>query len=419
MRVPGWAGSGWGRGAAALAAAAALAFYAAQCVRRGSDFVTMWGAWRFVLEGKYLYSVVRMEGATPAHWRNPPSFTFATSPLGLLDVKAAAYAWFFLKLGLLAWVIRGLKRFSDRHAPGRPWTVWGPVLLAACWFNNDLTIGHMNLAASALILAGLLAWLEGRPRAAALWSSLAVVSKGPAALLPLFFAARRQFMLALATVSLAAAWTALPALVWGPRRTIEYNRDFKRHVGFDAIFGDVDNGWAENWGLPELVMRAAGQAHPENRYGRALELVRLPYPTAKALAIALTGGCLALLAGWWWARPGAGLKAGFLAPALHHAGLAATATLVLSPVTRKAYLGTLLLPYFVLWGYLQAAPKGRLRTASAALGAASLVLSSLTHTDLLGRSAAFFFETWHALSFSLLALLAAQAAAALDAEGRA
>lgn len=397
---------GWRVALAAIALVASF-YYAAQCVRRGNDFRTMWVAWNFVLQGSGLYQVVDYPAATPAHWRNPPFFTFATSPLGLFDIQTAGFIWFYFKLGLILWALLSLKRLSTVWIQ-RGWgCLWVPVVCTASWFNNDLTIGHMNLVTSILVIQGLLAYVERRNHAAALWSSLAVCVKGNAVILPIFYAAKREFRLAAMTVALCVVWTALPALAWGPSKTLHYNLEFLKKADFSVIYSDVDNGWAENWGLPELMMRMLGQAHPKNRYGRTLEWVRLSPRTATLIAQGTTAAAVLGLALWWW-RSGA--------PVLHHAALAATATLVFSPVTRKAYLGTLLLPYFVLWVFLTSTPARRGKGTVTVLFALSLTLGMLIHTDLWGRPLAFFFEKWHALSFSLLLLLAAQILAALIAE---
>jgi hypothetical protein len=205
-----------------------------------------------------------------------------------------------------------------------------------------------------------------------------------------------------------AFWIALPAVVWGPARTWRYNRDFARSVSMTSLYDDVEVGWAENWSLPALAMRVLGPVPDQDRYAKALDFVQLSRPAVERISLGLGGAGIAGLALWWWlARSRAVLVE------LHFAALAATATLVFSPVTRKAYLPTLLLPYLVLLGFLAArglAAPGCRRIA--ALWIVSIGLSYLTHTDLVGRSTAFWFEGWHVITLSLLLLLWAQVSAA-------
>lgn len=376
----------------------------------------MWGAWRLVLEGKYLYSMVTVPGATPCLWPNPPSFTFLTSPLGLLEPRTAAVAWFYLKLALLIWVGFALKRLNERAPHKAPWGVAVPVVLTACWAAYDFALGHMNLVAIGLMLASLVAYLEGRHWPAALYGSLAVICKGPAAVIVPFYLARRQFRLGLRTLGLCLAWIALPAVVWGPAKTWEYNRDFVRSVQYESIYSDIEVGWAENWSLPALVVRLLGPVPAADRYEGALDLLQWSKQAAEGVAKAVASVGLLACAAWWFKGPGRSPHAGFASPELHHAALAATATLVFSPVTRKAYLATLLLPYFVLWGYLLTTRLRRSQRLVATLCVLSVLLSYLTHADLLGKSTAFFFEQWHVLTLSLLLLLGAQIIAARTVE---
>jgi len=372
----------------------------------------MWGAWRLVLEDRYLYTFIGLPGATPCPWPNPPFFTFVTAPLGLLDVRSAAYVWFYLKLALLVFLILRLRRLQQGLSKSsRAWV--SAVLLSVCWFNYDFTLGHMNLVANSLTLLSLLAYLEDRMLPAALTASLSICAKGPAGLLLLFFAARRRVRLFVATASFCLLWTILPALVWGPAKTYRYTRDFVDSIRFGTIYSDVEVGWAENWSLPALVMRVLGQARPGNHYGRTLELVSWSPEAAETTSLALSGLGLLALGAWWYLRR-EGKLCDFLSPRLHHAAIAATATLVFSPATRKAYLGTLLLPYFVLVGYLGCTRRGRRSVGF--LFVSSIVLSYMTHGDLWGKAIAGFFERWHAVTFALFALLAAQVMAALYAE---
>ena len=68
------------------------------------------------------------------------------------------------------------------------------------------------------------------------------------------------------------------------------------------------------------------------------------------------------------------------------------------------------------WTLTWAAPKSRRARPVSILFGLSLVLSTLIQADLWGRPLAFFFERWHAMTFSLFALFAAQALAARSTE---
>ena len=390
--------------------------FAEQCIRRGNDFLTMWGGWRLVLEDQYLYNKITLPGATPCIWPNPPSFTFLTAPLGLLEPAPAAFVWFYLKLALFCWVVVELKRLNDQASIPARGSVVAPVLLTLCWASYDFVLGHMNTVSIGLMLLSLIGFVEGRFKYAALCGSLAIISKGPAALLIPFFAARRKFRLALGTLALTALWVALPAVVWGPAKTWRYNVDFASSVQYQSIYSDIEVGWAENWSLPALMIRVLGPVPDADRYGRALDLVQWPRATAEAIGQG-TGAIGLLLFMLWWGRGGKRPeRIGFSCSVLHHAALAATATLVLSPVTRKAYLITLLLPYLVLWGFLTTPRPRAEKRLPALLFVVSIALSYLTHADLLGKQTAFFFESWHVLTLSLLLLLAAQISAARAVE---
>lgn len=393
----------------------ASAFYAKQCVRRGNDFRLMWGTWQKALRGGNIYEYVTdVPDATPTAMRNPPFYTFVSCPFGLLPVKASGFAWFYFKLAVLLCAIFAVVRLAGRWRPGRPWAWALPVLLALPWFNNDFTIGHMNLLTSSLTLLALVAWLEDRELPAAVFGSLAICIKGSAAVLVLLYAMRRRWRLCALTVAFCLFWTALPSVGWGPAKTLKFNRDFSSSVNWDTIFNDIDNGFAENWGLPELTMRVLGQAPQPNIYGHTLELAHPSRPVADLIAKGLSGLVMLAMLAWFWFRKDGGK--GVDASLAHDAGLAATATLLLSPVSRKAYFGTLLLPYLIVLAYaLKAKDEDRPYRAVLALFAGSILAAGLTHVDIVGRAAGNFFARWHALSASLLLLAASQALAAYQA----
>lgn len=188
------------------------------------DFIVYYRAARSLLAGRTdLYSSTFAWGP-PMIYVYPPLFLLLVFPLGWLSFANAFGVWFALEalaVGAVVWC--GQRQWRALARPGYVWTL---AALAAPYVVMTLKYGNAHLLVVALTIVGVLAWARGR-----LWTSSAALALGgaiklfPLLLIPVFLV-RREWRLAARVGILSCVIWVLPALYFGPRRTVALYRQW-------------------------------------------------------------------------------------------------------------------------------------------------------------------------------------------------
>ncbi|HLL01105.1 MAG TPA: glycosyltransferase family 87 protein [Myxococcaceae bacterium] len=349
-----------------------LAVVLGQHPRRGLDFrVYLVAAERF-LAGAELYPAT--DGFMPFKYAPLTAPLFV--PFTLLPARAAAALW---NLGSVL-ALAALAGLTSRAAPASgeraPWP-WAPVLATLALLPAlHLEFFYAQVDGVMLLLLALAAVgaERGRTWSPALAFALAVLLKPPAALLGLFFLARRHWRVLGAGVLLGLVLT-VPSLVrYGPEGLLAQS-----HAWLDTL-ARTTPPWAlghNPQGLPTLLL--------------SLVLPIGPEPSGTALAVAQGAALLLFLAVLAWSRPGP----------VELLACCCLGVTLLSPLAWRAN-------FVMAWPLLRAVAEHRTRG-----GLALLVLAGLTGvltTDVvLGAEAARQALHWrpYALIFSALLLWSA------------
>jgi alpha-1,2-mannosyltransferase len=198
---------------AVLAALAAL--FAFKAAAKMPDYEVYWRAGVRALAAEPLY---REEDA---HFRLKylPAFAVLSIPAGLLPLTASKAVWFTVSVGLIP-ILISLSLALPRTRTRPPWLLAGlTFVLMAKFYGHELILGQVNVLFGVLIVAAVLAMMDGRKTACGLLFALAVVIKPYAVLfLPWLLAQREIRTLAWAGVGIAAA-LVLPVPIYGVQGT--------------------------------------------------------------------------------------------------------------------------------------------------------------------------------------------------------
>jgi alpha-1,2-mannosyltransferase len=384
------------RWAAAAAVAGAVALSLGQLDQRiGTDFHVFWQAGRDFLDGRPLYD--RLPGARSFIY--PPTAAMAFQVLALAPLQVAAVGFHALSLLLVGVVALQSVRIAERSLPGLgPWR-WPLALAFLGSFHlvlNNLKLNQVNLLVLALCLGGLLAELRGRSRMAALLLVVPTLIRLTPGIFLLWLLVRRRWRSLAAAAVLTPLLLAAPLVQRGAARGVADYREYVEYFLEGFAHGRVVPH-VTNQGLAAAVHRAT--IPPEGPDQRSWVLVPLGERAAAAathaapLAVLLAlVAALALLAR---ARRPVGaheLAAVFLA--MH----------LVSPITWKAHLVSLLFVFFILLATpLAGLPRGG-RWLVRGLGAAC-VATGFAGRDLVGREMHLRLGGYSLYAWLLLALL--------------
>ena len=155
----------------------------------------------------------------PLWYRYPPLFLFAFAPFAILPSVVGFLAWTALKCLALAALLTVLARQLRTQAGEARWLQFAAVIGPFLYF--DFVGGNVQLLIVALVSVALL-WVPAWPTAAAAALGLGIAFKAwPLIFLP-YLAALGRWRVAMASVLIAVALTAAPALYfgWSEYRTI-------------------------------------------------------------------------------------------------------------------------------------------------------------------------------------------------------
>jgi Glycosyltransferase family 87 len=170
------------------------------------DFWTFWHSARAWLDAGHFYV-----GEGTANM-NLPHVAVGFVPLALLPLPLAMFAWQFLNLGLLVWVVWTLDL---------PLAAVVALLLSPAW-NAQACLGQLAMVVGVLVLLAWRAARTGRDLEAAVWIGLAIAAKPFILPVLAWWLVRRQWR-ALAVVGLVVVGTlALGAVSLGAASYVEW-----------------------------------------------------------------------------------------------------------------------------------------------------------------------------------------------------
>jgi hypothetical protein len=188
------------------------------------DFLVYYRAAKSFIAGRTdVYSSTFSSGP-PMIYLYPPLFLLVIFPLGWLSLANACGVWFAAQALATAGAVRGAYLlWRPRNPALHAWTL---AALAGPYIILVLRYGNVHLIVLALMIHGVVAW--GRDKR---WvSSTALALGGAVKPLPLFlvtvFVARREWAMVLRIALISCVLWALPALYFGPRKTVSLYRSW-------------------------------------------------------------------------------------------------------------------------------------------------------------------------------------------------
>ena len=383
--------------AALVAALAVRGLYQAT---RSNDFGVFHAAACAVVTGTSPYEIVHEGGRDYIY---PPTLAILAAPLGLLPHDVAAALWIAGMLGAIGVSIAALLRLVR---PVDRWARWaiGAVAVLVSWraIESEIGNGQANHLVLIALVAGVVALAARRPYGAGAAFAVATALKLSPGLFGVWLLATRRWRaFAAYVVTLAVLVLLLPAVVWGPTRTVEEYRRLQ-----EKLSGRYDTGaeGEESAGrhVPGYSLRAlvfhlttdvravthsGGRDIRINVIDGSDRLAGAIYAVAAAAVLALSAGAIRR-------------REETPARALFDASVVALAMVLVAPMTRTAHLIVLLLPAFVV-----AAVWFRSRSRPAlAWWVVPAILLTFTASGFLGKAASSWARALGCITFGTLAL---------------
>jgi hypothetical protein len=324
------------------------------------------------------------DGENPWHqynYPNPPIMAVLLRPLLALSPRAAAFTWYFLKVGMtllsLHWVFRLVEQ-PDQVFP--PWAKVLTVLLGIRPIMGDLIHGNINLFILFLVVAALYAFHRGRDVLSGIVLALAIACKvTPALFVPYLLWKRAWKSLAGCAAGLVLFFAVVPSCFLGWQKNAEdLNSWVKNMIVPFVVRGEVTSEH-NNQSLPGLSYRLLTHSPSFSTYVND-RYVPLEYHNVVTLDPAvvrwLLKGCMVLFAGVvvWSCRTPTAPRDGWRLAA--EFAVVVLGMLLFSERTWKHHCVTLVLPFAVLCYYLAACRPGWLLRGYliGSLGAATLLM---------------------------------------------
>ncbi len=342
-----------------------------------SDFGAFWIEGQYFLSGRPLFDLPPgVRG--PAY---PPFAAMVFQLFALLPLNVSAVIFYFVNGLLIPVAIHLTKAIFDRLAPGRERAVWPlvvAVILSAQFFLGNMNLIQVNEVILVLCLLGIKAYLDGRNAgAAAAFVAAAAIKLVPAVFVG-WLVLRGRRRAALALIPAVAAAFALPLAFRGVGTGLTDLAEYHAKVLSQFERGHVITS-RTNQNLGALVYRLTRPPAPDEPSPGYAPL--FPAAEGTAAVIYRIGFALVLLA----------FLANLLVLRLRHAPLSVfelgSVFLVghlLSGITWKAHLVTLLFTFYCFLSLRLNELPGRLRGFVYAL-CAMMVVIGVTGRDLVGR----------------------------------
>ncbi len=340
----------------------------------------------------------------------PPFFAMASAPLSLLPLRVAKPIFFLLGTCALLIVLRVLSLLSRRAfalSPERAfWVAAGALLIMSRFVLRDFDDGGQNLILLGLTWGAIYLWFKGKPVLGGLSLGFATALKCTPALFILYFAWKQQWKFAIAAALFAVLFTLAPAI-----RGSSYTVEMKAWLGTvargvtqpDPAVGILGPEELQNKSLRPVLARYLTRL-PEGHPGRVnsaayVDFLSLPPNVAGAL---IKGALLLLLVFVVWRFAGGANVEGRMDTAWQCGGVSLLG-LLYSPITWGQHcVAAIPALYFIL---RRGVYRGRMQPwCKVIIGCVAFTLI-LGNRSIIGHDASLVLESYHPVTFCLLALL--------------
>ncbi len=381
------------------ALAAAMALSVAQGIHQhvGNDFHVFWQAGRNFATGSPLYHDY-LPGAR--QFKYPPFAALLFQVLGVFPLRVAAVLFSMLNLALWAVAVHltrdiVARTFPDRNPALLPLVL--AVVFSAQFFLDNFHHVQMNAVVFVLVLLGIQAYLRGKDVRSAAYLVAATAIKITPIFAVIWLMARGRPRARLAVPPLVLACFLVPLMVRGPATGVAEAREYYHSFLEGHQHGEVST-YHSNQNLGALVYRMMrspeGPEQPSYRYLPGSE--RVAQLTYKALWVILVLLFLVKLV----------LLRALRAPlSAFEISMVFLTSLLLSPITFKAHLVSLLFVFHTFMSVRLTALTTAGRLAATLLGIA-MVVAGLSGRDLVGRTAYLHLGGYSIFAWTMLLLFA-------------
>jgi hypothetical protein len=238
---------GWPGRAATIGFGAVLLGFGVYCATHSVDFPVYYRIATQIAHGDFeIYpTAVYSGGVVPPHgFRYAPAIAFLFVPFAALPLEAAAFVFFALKVGAVAYVSTVTARYVGGTTPART-LMLAALLLTAGYVVEEFHYGNSHFFCIALMVLAFDTARSGRILTPAVALGIAIATKLTPVLLLGYFAWRRRFRLCAATLGVLLILALLPAVIVGYRMNNHLLEGFGKYALQKIDEGDNDalRGW--------------------------------------------------------------------------------------------------------------------------------------------------------------------------------
>jgi len=242
-------------------------------------------------------------------------------------------------------------RSSTASRPGPRMSYFIAPLLCSVILADNLYLGQSNIMTLFFVCASLYSYLHGKDVRAGVWLSLGICFKVTPALFLLFYLMKlRLKVLAGVAAGLVVFLVIVPALFFGPVKSLHYVRGWSEMILMPYVKGErvksVNVTWKHTNQSLDAFLHRTFTDYAERKYGglhRTLALVRLSEPAVNRLSKLVKVGLVALLVLVLVRLRGCGM-----ASLPWEGSIFLMTMLYLSPISWSSHYMAVLVPYAVM-----------------------------------------------------------------------
>jgi alpha-1,2-mannosyltransferase len=375
-------------------------------IKPRGDFLLHLEFGRRLLHGEFLYT-------NGMHLPYPPFWAVLFAPFSLLPPRVALPLFFAVGFSSLVVLIRIVLELARPHFPTikkqRVLIVAAVLIVLLRFVQRDLVDGGENLFIIALTWTGIWFIVRRKPLPGGALLGLAIALKCTPLLFTGYFVLKRQWVAALSTLAFAAAFFLSPALILGPKAYAAHITFWKNNIvaGLsqkDPSVGVLGPDELHNKALKPMLTRFLMRLpddHPGRFHGGAhIDFFRFTPRTAGIIIKIIT--LLSVLGVvWLFSRSSRDLGHVTL---LWECAIISLLMLLFSPITWGQHC-VAIIPAALLTGLRLCSGKPAPRWIPWSLGIVAAIFIFLNRS-IIGFTLSELLESYHAITFCLIALVA-------------